>query len=158
VRTPSESPGNAALIAKGGKGFDYDVTHSSSIREYFEKHTEPKTPIPIQNLVENGISEPVENITIVPQRIEEAATSPEIEIRKDKKDVLPIRIETFEDFIKSLTELLGDSEKKQAEISVALGLKNAQLKVWLDDAVAQGIIEKKTKPVAYSLSRQQVLC
>ncbi len=158
VRTPSESPGNAALIAKGGKGFDFDVANSSSIREYFEKHTEPKTPIPIQNLVENGISETVENIAVVPERIEEASTSPVIEIKKDKREQTPARIETFEDFIKSLIELLGDSAKNAADIRLALGLDNKQFKVWLAAAVDQGIIEKKTKPVAYTLSRQQVLC
>lgn len=54
VRTPSESPGNAALIAKGAQGFAYEITERASIREFLVKTCQSDTSPLFQQRVSDG--------------------------------------------------------------------------------------------------------
>ncbi|HJX18867.1 MAG TPA: DNA-processing protein DprA [Acidiferrobacterales bacterium] len=155
VRTPGESPGNAALIAKGAQGFTCEISERASIREFLGKTCQSGTSSLFQQIVpDEGVAtteqpEPSpDTIDVVaapgPENVAEAAPS--------------AGLDTFQDFLAKLPLLLGEAPKNDEEIRLALGLEKGQLKVWLAAAVEQGFLEKRKKPVSYALPRQQALC
>jgi predicted Rossmann fold nucleotide-binding protein DprA/Smf involved in DNA uptake len=58
----------------------------------------------------------------------------------------------YELFRLKLRQLLGEGERKPREIGTLLGLTGPQLKPWLQQAVDDGLVEKKTKPERYELA------
>lgn len=153
VRTPSENPGNAALLAKGAQGFSHEVSERASIREFLEE-TCPSDPSPLfQQIVPGGDAATIEQQAPAPVDV---AVPPE---PVTTADATPSPgFDMFQDFLARLPLLLGEAAKSDEEIRLALGLEKGQLKVWLAAAVAQGFLEKRKKPVSYALPRQKALC
>jgi len=155
VRTPGESPGNAALIANGAQGFSYDFSERASIREFLEKTCQSDTSSLFQQTVPDGgvalTAQPE-----LPSAPVDVAAAPEPE---SVANVAPSAgNDMFQDFLARLSLLLGEAAKSDEEIRLALGLEKGQIKVWLAAAVEQGFLEKRKKPVSYALPRQQALC
>lgn len=153
VRTPSESPGNAALIAKGAQEFTYEISERASIREFLGTSCQSEIPTLFQQIVPDEGATTIERLSPAPVAVvvapepvavAEAAPSPGFDM--------------FQDFLARLPLLLGEAAKNDEEIRLALGLEKGQLKVWLAAAVEQGVLEKRKKPVSYALSRQKALC
>lgn len=155
VRTPSESPGNAALIARGAEGFTYGVSERASIREFLEK-TCQSDPSPLfQQVVLDKGATMIEQPAPAPVAVDVLVT-PE---PGAAADATPFPgFDMFQDFLARLPLLLGEAAKSDEEIRLALGLEKGQLKVWLAAAVEQGFLEKRKKPVSYALPRQKALC
>lgn len=155
VRTPGESPGNAALIAKGAQGFLYDFSECASIREFLEKTCQPDASSLFQQTVVEGSIATTAQPEHPPVPIDVAAASEPESVA----DVAPSAgHDMFQDFLTRLRLVLGEGAKNDEEIRLALGLEKGQLKVWLAAAVEQGYLEKRKKPVSYALPRQQALC
>lgn len=155
VRTPGESPGNAALIAKGAQGFAYGISERASIREFLENSCQSDTsPLFQQPVVDQGVAI-TESPAPLPATVDVVAT-----IEPEKvAEVTPLAgLDMFQDFLARLPLLLGEAAKNDEEIRLALGLEKGQVKVWLAAAVEQGLLEKRKKPVSYALPRQQALC
>ncbi|MHB1618810.1 MAG: DNA-processing protein DprA [Sulfuricella sp.] len=155
VRTPGETAGNAALIAKGAQGFAYEISKRASIREFLEKTCPSNTSSLFQQTVPDGgvatTAQPKLPLTPV-----DVVDAPDPE---NVADVAPSAgNDMFQDFLARLPLLLGEAAKSDEEIRLALGLEKGQLKVWLAAAVEQGFLEKRNKPVSYALPRQQALC
>lgn len=155
VRTPGESPGNAALVAKGAQGFLYDFSECASIREFLEKTCQPDASSLFQQTVVEGSVATTAQPEHPPVPIDVAAASEPESVA----DVAPSAgHDMFQDFLTRLRLVLGKGAKNDEEIRLALGLEKGQLKVWLAAAVEQGYLEKRKKPVSYALPRQQALC
>lgn len=155
VRTPGESPGNAALIAKGAQGFSYELSERASIREFLEKTCQSDTSSLFQQTAPDGGAATTAQPEFPPAPVDVAA-APESE---NVADVAPSAgNDMFQDFLARLSLLLGEAAKSDEEIRLALGLEKGQIKVWLAAAVEQGFLEKRKKPVSYALLRQQALC
>ena len=155
VRTPGESPGNAALIAKGAQGFSYDFSERASIREFLEKTCQSDTSSLFQQTVPDGSVAMTAQPELPPVPVD-VVTVPEPE---SVADVAPSAgNDMFQDFLTRLRLLLGEAAKSDEEIRLALGLEKGQIKVWLAAAVEQGFLEKRKNPVSYALPRQQALC
>ncbi|PZU51920.1 MAG: DNA-processing protein DprA [Thauera sp.] len=153
VRTPGESPGNAALIAKGAQGFTYEISERASIRECLEK-TCQFDPSPLfGQVVPEGDAATTEQLSPAP--VDVIVTSEQVAAA----EVTPSPgFDMFQDFVARLPLLLGKEAKTDEDIRLALGLEKGQLKVWLAAAVEQGLLEKRKKPVSYALPRQKALC
>ncbi|MHB9101836.1 MAG: DNA-processing protein DprA [Sulfuricella sp.] len=155
VRTPGESPGNAALIAKGAQGFSYEYSERASIREFLEKACQSNKSSLFQQTVPDG------GVAITPQS--ELPPAPVVVVAAPKPEIVAgaapaAGLDMFQDFLVRLPLLLGEAAKNDEEIRLALGLEKGQLKVWLAAAVEQGYLEKRKNPVSYALPRQQALC
>lgn len=155
VRTPGESPGNAALIAKGAQGFSYDFSERASISEFLEKTCQSDTSSLFQQTVPDGGAATNAQPELPPAPVDVAA-APEPENVADVAS--SAGNDMFQDFLARLSLLLGEAAKSDEEIRLALGLEKGQIKVWLAAAVEQGFLEKRIKPVSYALPRQQALC
>lgn len=155
VRTPAESAGNAALIAKGGKGFDYDISERLSIREFLEKNCQSNTSsLFLQTVPDGSVA-----TTLQPESPLTPVDVFDVPDLVATADVAPSAGNNmFQDFLARLPLLLGDAAKSDEEIRLALGLEKGQIKVWLATAVENGFLEKRKKPVSYALPRQQALC
>lgn len=155
VRTPGESPGNAALIAKGAQGFSYEISERASIREFLETTCQPDTSSLFRQTVADGSVATTAQPDLPPAPVNVVA-APE---PGNVADVAPSAgHDMFQDFLTRLRLVLGEAAKNDEEIRLALGLEKGQLKVWLAAAVEQGYLEKRKKPVSYALPRQQALC
>lgn len=163
VRDAADKPGNRALIAKGGRSFDYRFETRESLKAYLAlsgeapssetldllaapPQVEPEAPLPSAisqdvELKEEGLraADPVAQLPI--------STEP---IRERSFDMFPL-------FMEQLALVLGVGTKTEEEVRLALGLEKSQLKTWLAAAVAAGSVEKQKKPVAYSLPKQKSL-
>ncbi len=155
VRIPGESPGNAALVAKGAQEFACDISERASIRKFLEKSAQSDTSSLFQQTIADEEVVTTERLLPVPVDVV-AGASFETEDAADAAP--PAGLDTFQDFLARLPSLLGDAAKTDKEIRHALGLEKNQLKVWLAAAVEQGFLEKRKKPVSYALPRQQALC
>ncbi len=155
VRTPGESPGNAALIAKGAQEFSYEISECSSIREVLETTCQPDTPSLFRQTVADKSVATTMQPDLPPTPIDVVA-APELE---NVAEAAPSAgHDMFQDFLTRLRQVLGEAAKNDEEVRLALGLEKGQLKVWLAAAVEQGYLEKRKKPVSYALPRQQALC
>lgn len=155
VRTPSESPGNAALIARGAERFTYEVSERASIREFLEQACQSDPSPLFQQVVLDKGATMIEQPAPAPVAVDVLVT-PE---PGAAADATPFPgFDMFQDFLARLPLLLGEAAKSDEEIRLALGLEKGQLKVWLAAAVEQGFLEKRKKPVSYALPRQKALC
>jgi DNA processing protein len=155
VRIPGESPGNAALVAKGAQGFACEISERASIREFLEKSGPPAASSLFQPSVADEEVVTTDRPLPVPVDVVVVA-SPETGHAADEAP--SAGLDMFRDFLAKLPSLLGDAAKTDEEIRHALGLEKGQLKVWLAAAVEQGFLEKRKKPVSYAQPRQQALC
>lgn len=149
----SESPGNLALIAKGAQRFTCDIGERASIRRFLEQPLQSGTPSLFQDEAAGGgaaTTRPSE-----PSPVDPVATH---EPKTEAETAPAARFDMLLDFLARLPLLLGDAAKSEEEIRLALGLEKGQVKVWLAAAVEQGMLEKRNRPPAYALARQQALC
>lgn len=155
VRTPGESPGNAALIAKGAQGFAYEISERASIREFLGKTCQSDTSPLFQPIA------PVGDVA-TPKQPEPSSVPVGIVATLDPEntaEAAPLAgFDMFQEFLARLPLLLGETAKNDEEIRLALGLEKGQIKVWLAAAVERGFLEKRKNPVSYALPRQQALC
>lgn len=169
VRTPGEKAGNAALIAKGGHGFEYAHNDRTSIREYLDSQQNTRS-LSMQGVLGDASAMPEQSgITFsavdVASNIEPAKVA-ETEVHygdapsisKTSHEKLPVELDPFQDFLNKLTSLLREEAKNEEGIRLALGLEKGQAKGWLSKAVELGFLEKRKRPVCYALSRQKTLC
>lgn len=164
IRTPGEKAGNAALIAKGGHGFEYALNAGTSIQEYLDSQQDThnpfiqaalnETPATASPAIVNAVS------NIEPERVAEAEVQYESPppIKGSSPENASAELDPFLDFMDKLDSLLRDEAKNEEGIRLALGLENKQAKCWLSKAVKLGLLEKRKKPICYALSRQKTLC
>ncbi len=155
VRMPGESPGNAALIAKGAQEFDCDIAGRTSMREFLGKPRQPDpSPLFQQSIPGRGVATS-EQAELLPSSVDVVAAPDPGNMAEAAP---PAGSDMFQDFLDRLPMLLGEAAKNDEEIRLALGLEKGQVKVWLAAAVKQGFLERRKKPVTYALPRQQGLC
>jgi predicted Rossmann fold nucleotide-binding protein DprA/Smf involved in DNA uptake len=164
VRTPGERAGNAALIAKGGRSFEYAINERTSIREYLNSQQDThnssmqgalnETPVTAPPAMVNTASNSkTEQVAETGVRYENTSTINETS--REKPSAEP---DSFRDFLDKLNLLLQDEAKNEEGIRLALGLEKKQAKGWLDKAVELGLLEKRKRPACYVLPRQKTLC
>lgn len=155
VRSPGESQGNAALIAKGAQGFACTLSGHGSIREFLEKaRPSNASSLFAQTAPDEGAAttEPLESL---PDAVDVVAAT---RLKNAAEPVSSAGLDTFPDFLARLPLLLGEAAKNGEEIRLALGVEKGQLKAWLATAVEQGFLEKRKNPVRYELPKQRTLC
>jgi predicted Rossmann fold nucleotide-binding protein DprA/Smf involved in DNA uptake len=169
VRTPGDRPGNAALIAKGGRTFEYALNDRISVREYLNLQHDAHSPslqgVLGETLVSAGQScaAPVA-VGFIPDMEQEKVAEAEVcygdasPTNEASRKESPDEPDPFQDFISKLTPLLREETKNEEGIRLALGLEKKQTKGWLSKAVELGLLEKRKKPVSYTLPRQKTLC
>lgn len=169
VRTPGEKAGNAALISKGGHGFEYALNERTSIREYLDSQQNMRS-FSVQSVLgdasamleQSGVTSAAVDVAsnIEPAKVAEAeghyGDTPSI--NKTSHEKLPVELDPFQDFLDKLFSLLRKEAKNEEGIRLALGLEKGQAKCLLSKAVELGFIEKRKRPVCYALPRQKSLC
>lgn len=135
VRTPGEKAGNAALIAKGGRTFEYAPNERTSIREYLDSQPDTHS-LSVQGVLDGDV----------------------LPTNKTGQEKLSAALDPFQNFLNRLTLLLREDAKNEEGIRLALGLEKGQAKGWLSKAVELGLLEKRKRPVCYALPRQKSLC
>lgn len=155
VRIPGESPGNAALVAKGAQGFVCEISGHASIREFLE-NARPSITSPLFGQTAGDASAAMAELPAPAPDTVDVIVAPG---RECVAEAAPSAgLDTFRDFLARLPLLLGEAAKNDEEIRLALGLEKGQLKAWLAAAVEQGFLEKRKSPVRYALPRQRTLC
>jgi predicted Rossmann fold nucleotide-binding protein DprA/Smf involved in DNA uptake len=155
VRTPGESSGNLALIAKGAQGFACEIAERASIREFLEQTPQSDTSSLFRETVPDGGGATTEPPVPSPAPVDVVAAPDPVAVVAAPPHA---GLDMFQDFLVRLRALLGEGAKSDEEIRLALGLEKGQIRVWLAAAVEQGFLEKRKKPVSYALPRQQALC
>jgi|SRR3989338_459298 len=169
VRTPGEKAGNAALIAKGGRAFEYALNERTSIWEYLDSQHDTHnyslqgilgvTPVSVgQPRTAPATADFVPDIDqekIAETEVHYGDTTSTTEANQTKPSPA---FDSFQDFLSKLNLLLRDETKNEEGIRLALGLEKGQTKGWLSKAVELGLLEKRKRPVCYALPRQKTLC
>jgi predicted Rossmann fold nucleotide-binding protein DprA/Smf involved in DNA uptake len=66
-------------------------------------------------------------------------------------------LETYEQFVAKLRLLVADGPAAKNEVKAAMGLSDKALNSWLVRALAEGVVDKLTKPVRYQATRAKLL-
>ena len=161
VRDPGEKHGNRALIARGAKRFGYSFGTDTSLVAYLSS-SQPSTPTSF-DLVHSGASVAIDETTIFKEDGQSAPNAEQAETEIGARttasgQVVENSFDLFPVFLEQLAVFLGDTAKSDEEIRIAFGLEKQQAKAWLADAVGKGYLLKLKKPVAYTLSKQALLC
>ena len=110
--------------------------------------------------IEDLFRTPQELSTTAPDRFDAAPfqqgtapdpTSPEMD-KGPATDTLT-ELSLYELFVRKVVALCGGREKTPAELAEALSLQKGQLNTWLKQAVEEGHLKKRTRPVRYETNR-----
>ncbi|MDP4028962.1 MAG: DNA-processing protein DprA [Gallionella sp.] len=168
VRTPGEKAGNAALIAKGARGFAYAPHERTSILEYLVYQQDTHN-LYMQGVLcgasvatgQSGATPAAVDVAsnIEPEKIAETEVCYEDahSTNKASHEKLSVELDPFQDFLDKLTSLLREDVKNEEGIRLALGLEKRQAKAWLTKAVELEFLEKRKRPVCYAIPRQMKL-
>lgn len=168
VRISGEKAGNAALIAKGGRGFAYAPHERTSIREYLDSHQDTHSLSP-QGVLDgaststgpSGVTSAAVDVVsnIEPEKIAETGVryGDAPSINEASHENPSVEFDPFQDFLDKITSLLREDAKNEEGIRLALGLEKRQAKDWLTKAVELEFLEKRKRPVCYAIPRQMKL-
>lgn len=142
--------------------FDHDS--SGDRTPSMGEHSEELPPGPVAKGVSSTAAKAIEKSSI-PEPTEVASTAaggPDTQTAKSGMPSAELRSGDFGSAevlfatVRELTQQLLKSPKKEAEVAVALGISNAQAKIWLHRLVDEGVIEKQIKPAGYIVKQSRL--
>lgn len=140
VRPDPSTPGNAELLRKGARAFDYDFASGDRLRDWLDGavdgERQPAELFPPKAAVQEQPA-PYEP---APPVVEEKA--PELDL--------------YGEFLRRLVVLIRETPMSQKDIAKGLGLEAGQAKVWVQKAVNDGAIETKGKSKKYQLPQRRL--
>jgi predicted Rossmann fold nucleotide-binding protein DprA/Smf involved in DNA uptake len=141
VRRDSSAPGNAELLRKGARPFDYDFATGRPLREWLDGARDERQPaelFPPKAAVqqETPAYEPVP-----------AEPAPAVQEKEPELDL-------YGEFLRRLAMVLREKPMSQKDIAKALMLEGAQVKAWVKRALADDAIQLKGKTKKYTLPQR----
>lgn len=135
VRPDPDAPGNAALLRKGARAFDYAFVSGPRLRDWLDAAAEKREPA---ELFPPKAAEQPAPYEAVPPAVEQKA--PELDL--------------YGEFLRRLVLMLREKPMAQKDVAKGLGLEANQVKVWLQRALKGGAIETKGKSKKYGLPQR----
>lgn len=174
VHESANSPGNEALISKGGNAFSFPLNTAETLTELFERDVaegridssldnSQASLLTIDALVDEPLRASEGNQHISHESSETVSVSlvgTELPVGLDTKELVDEdnsveqRLDMYDDFVSKLTLILSRKALTEEEVAVALSLEKGQTKVWLKRTVESGRVEKLKKPIRYALTQQ----
>lgn len=143
VRSDPNAPGNAELIRKGARPFDYDIRARESLRHWLDGRPEHREPA--------ELFEPKPAVGEQAATYETPAAGNEPPVHEKSA-----QLDLYGEFLRRLVALVCDKPLSQKDIATSLGLETMQAKVWLKIAVDDGVVEAKGKAKKYSLPQRRL--
>lgn len=140
VRPDPSAPGNAELLRKGVRPFDYDFTTGGRLRDWLECAATGERPPAELFPSKAAVHEQPASYDPAPPVVREDA--PELDL--------------YGEFLRRLVCLLQEKPMSQKDIAKALALEATQAKVWLKRALAEDAVEVKGKSKKYALPQRQL--
>jgi len=140
VRPDSGAPGNAELLRKGARPFDYDFSSGKRLRAWLEGAADSERQPTELFPPKAAVQEPPASYEPARPVIQEKA--PELDL--------------FGEFLRRLVVLLQEKPMSQKDIAKALMLEGAQVKAWVKRALAEGAVVVKGKSRKYGLPQRQL--
>ena len=140
VRHDPSAPGNAELVRKGARPFDYDFASGERLRDWLARAPSGERPPAELFPSKAAVHEQPAPYEIAPPVIQEEA--PELDL--------------YGEFLRRLVGLLQEKPMSQKDIAKALSLEGAQVKAWLTRALAEGALQVKGKSKKYAFPQRQL--
>jgi predicted Rossmann fold nucleotide-binding protein DprA/Smf involved in DNA uptake len=143
VRSDPSAPGNAELIRKGARPFDYDFRAREPLRAWLDGRLDDREPAELfapKPAVEEQTAKYEAPTMVSPPPIKEHSAE----------------LDLYGEFVRRLVVIVRDKPLSQKDIGKSLGLEPAQAKVWLKRAVDDGAVEAKGKTKRYAPSQRRL--
>lgn len=143
VRGDSSAPGNAELLRKGGRPFNYEFTTGERLRDWLDGRLDDREP-----------AELFPPKTAAQQQTAKYETPPAVNPQPVREQ--PVELDLYGEFLRRLAVLVRDKPASQKDIAKSLALEVAQAKVWLKRAVEDGAVEAKGKTKKYARPQRRL--
>ncbi len=143
VRRDPGAPGNAELVRKGGRPFDYDLRARDSLRGWLDGRSDDREPaelFPPKTAAQEQTA-----------MYEAAAAANPGPVQEEPAD-----LDLYGEFLRRLVAIVREQPVSQKDIAKSLGLEAAQAKAWLKRAVQDGTVEQKGKTKKYALPQRRL--
>lgn len=143
VRTDPNAPGNAELIRKGARPFDYDFRAREPLRAWLDSRLDDREPdelFPPKTAIQQQTAKYETPTAVNPPPVQEQL----------------VGLDLYGEFLRRLVAIVRDKPLSQKDIAKSLALEPAQAKVWLKRAVDDGAVEAKGKTKKYALPQRQL--
>ena len=138
VRSDPNVPGNAELIRKGARLFDYDFRAREPLRAWLDGRLDDREPAELFH------PKPAAQQEIAKYEVPTALQEQSAEL------------DLYGEFLRRLVAVVRDKPLSQKNIAKSLALEPAQAKVWLKRAVDDGAVEAKGKAKKYALPQRRL--